>query len=361
MLRAWLHQLQRLGFSCALWLLQVVQSHLVSATADPAGMSGPPSAPAAVPGVSGLQQHQEASRSGRRRRCSSSDGTDRRSKERPRGRSPSPGPSSRRREKHYRSSSSASEEDRADVSPPRAGRAPGGAPRDFRSAPADDRLPRPGPSGCTSRSSTRAERYRPGAGRRSPSPSGAADDDRSSAFDTVDFDRDDSFRSVLALIQNFHAMEEPASIPSTLCKTSLASIYGLMSETSPAFHLPVSPLVRSLLDDTNLALSKFLEDQTVHGFCPCPVAAIEGTTVPPLPLFLDRIQSHLVTVLPLSPSRKPVRLGNVPFPCPPHRSPRWRPCFLECVRSHLGWTGGCRRAGASESIYRTRFVPTSNG
>ena len=97
-----------------------------------------------------------------------------------------------------------------------------------------------------------------------------ADDDRSSAFDTVDFDRDDSFRSVLGLIRNFHAMEEPSGIPSTRCKTSLASIYGLMSETSPAFHLPVFALVRSLFDDTNLALSKFLEDQTVHGFLPVP-------------------------------------------------------------------------------------------
>ena len=44
----------------------------------------------------------------------------------------------------------------------------------------------------------------------------------------------------------------------------------LMSETSPAFHLPTSPLMRSLLDDTNLALSKFLEDQTMHGFLPVP-------------------------------------------------------------------------------------------
>ena len=65
-------------------------------------------------------------------------------------------------------------------------------------------------------------------------------------------------------------MEEPAGVPSARCKTSLALIYGLMSETSPAFHLPTSPLVRSLLDDTNLALSKFLEDRTVHGFLPVP-------------------------------------------------------------------------------------------
>ena len=65
-------------------------------------------------------------------------------------------------------------------------------------------------------------------------------------------------------------MEEPAGVPSAQCKTSLASIYGLMTEISPAFSLPASPLVRSLLDDTNLALAKFLEDQTVHGFLPVP-------------------------------------------------------------------------------------------
>ena len=97
-----------------------------------------------------------------------------------------------------------------------------------------------------------------------------ADDDRSSAFDALDIDRDDSFQSVLALIRNFHSMEEPAGVPASRCKTSLASIYGLMSESSLAFHLPTSPLVWSLLDDTNLALSKFLEDQTVHGFLPMP-------------------------------------------------------------------------------------------
>ena len=104
----------------------------------------------------------------------------------------------------------------------------------------------------------------------SPAPSGKADDDRSSALDALDIDRDDSFQSVLALIQNFHNIEEPAGVPSARCKTSLASIYGLMSETSPAFHLTTSPLTWSLLDDTNLALSKFLEDQTEHGFLPVP-------------------------------------------------------------------------------------------
>ena len=222
-------------------------------------------APAAVPGVSGEQQRRVESRSRRRCSRSSSDGTDRRAKKRARRRSP-PGPSSRRWGRHYRSSSDSSEEDRADVSPPRSGRAPGGTPGGARSSRAYDRSPRPG----TSQSYARDDRYRSGAGRRSPAPSVAADDDRSSAFESVDFDRDDSFRSVLGLIRSFHGMEEPAGVPSARCKISLASAYGLMSEVSPAFTLPASPFVRSFLDDTNLALAKFLEDQTVHGFLPVP-------------------------------------------------------------------------------------------
>ena len=239
-----------------------------AATAAPAGAVDPSAASAAVPGSSGRQQRQEVSRSSGRRRRSSSDGTGRAKKKRPRDRSPSPGHSSRRRVKSYRSSSDSSEDDRAETPPPISGRAPGGTPGDSRPAPAGDRSPRPGPLGWRPWSSAGAERYRSGfGGRLSPAPSGEADDDRSSA---LDIDRDDSFRSVLALIRNFHSMEEPAGVPSARCKTSLASIYGLMSETSPAFHLPTSPLMRSLLDDTNLALSKFLEDHTVHGFLPVP-------------------------------------------------------------------------------------------
>ena len=235
-------------------------------TVTPAGAGVSPAALAAVPGVSGEQQRRVESRSRRCRGRSSSDGTDRRSKKRARRRSPSPGPSSRRRERHYRSSSGSSEEDRTDVSPPRSGRAPGGTPGGARSSRAYDRSPRPG----TSRSYARDDRYRSGAGRRSPAPSGAADDDRSSAFESVDFDWEDSFRSVLGLIRSFHGMEKLAGVASAHCKTSLASAYGLMSEVSTAFTLPASPLVRLLLDDTNLALAKFLEDQTMHDFLPVP-------------------------------------------------------------------------------------------
>ena len=211
-----------------------------AATAVPAGVVGPP---AAVPGLSGRQQRQEVSRCGRRRRRLSSDGTGRESKKRPRGRSPSPGPS-RHQERSYRSSSESSEDARAETSPPRAGHAPGDTPGDSRPTPAGDRSPCPGPSGWTALLSAGAKRFRSGVGgRRSPSPSGVADDDHSSAFDEVDFDRHDSFRSVLGLIRSFHNMEEPAGIPSARYKTSLVSIYGLMVETSPTFHLPTSPLM----------------------------------------------------------------------------------------------------------------------
>ena len=40
-----------------------------------------------------------------------------------------------------------------------------------------------------------------GTRRLSPGPSGVADDDRSTTFESVDFARDDSFRAVLALIR----------------------------------------------------------------------------------------------------------------------------------------------------------------
>ena len=238
---------------------------ICAAAVTPAGAGVLPAAPAAVPGVSGEQQRQVESRLRGRRSRSSSDGTDRRAKKQSRRRSPSPERSSCRRGRRYRTSSDLSEEDRADASPPRSRRAHGGArtggsSRDF------DRSPHPG----TSRSSVREERYRSGASRRSPVPSGVVDDDRSSTFESVDFAQDDSFRAVLGLIREFHDMAEPASVPAAQCKTSLASAYGLMSESSPAFTLPVSPLLSTLLLDINSDLSKFLEDQTVHGFLPVP-------------------------------------------------------------------------------------------
>ena len=180
-----------------------------AAAATPAGAGVSPDAPAAVPGVSGEQQRRVRSRSRGLRSRSSSERTDRRAKKRSRRRSPSPERSSRRRGKRYRSSSDSSEGDRADASPPQARHAHGGA-RTGGSAWDFDRP----------RSSARVEPNRSGARRRSPVPSGVADNDRSSTFESVDFARDDSFRAVLGLIREFHDMAEPA----TGCQPAVASV-----------------------------------------------------------------------------------------------------------------------------------------
>ena len=174
------------------------------------------------------------------------------------------------------SSESSDAEKRVNAMPPPPAGRPGigGSPsKGDRSASDRDRSPQPGPSGLGSgsQSATGAARSRSGyGGHSSPAPSGAAEDDCSSTFDLVDLDRDDSFRAVLCLIWEFHSMEEPASVAPNQCKTSLAPVYGLQSEPSPALHLPLSPLLRSLLEDTNSVLSKSVEDQTAKGFLPVP-------------------------------------------------------------------------------------------
>ena len=223
--------------------------------APPAGAGVLPDASDALPSVSGEHRRRVRSRSRGRRSRSSSDRTDRRAKKRSRRGSPSPERSSRRREERYRSSSESSEDERAAASSPRARRAhAGGSTWDYG---------RP-------RSYARVDPDQSGTRRRSPGPSGVAEDDRSTTFESVDFARDDSFRAVLGLIREFHDMVEPATVPGARCKTSLASAYGLAADSYPAFSLPLSPLLSTLLMDINSDLSKFMEDQTVHGFLPVP-------------------------------------------------------------------------------------------
>ena len=222
--------------------------------APPAGAGVLPDASDALPSVSGERRRRVRSRSRDRRSRSSNDRTDRRAKKRSRRGSPSPERSSRRREKRYRSSSDSSEDVRAAASSPRARRAHGGA--------------RAGGSTWDygrSRSYARVDPSQSGTHRRSPGPSGVAEDDRSTTFESVDFARDDSFRAVLGLIREFHDMAEPATVPGARCKTSLASAYGLAADSYPSFSLPLSPLLSTLLMDINSDLSKFMEDQTVPG------------------------------------------------------------------------------------------------
>ena len=99
---------------------------------------------------------------------------------------PSPERSSRHREKRYRSSSESSEDERAAASSPRARRAHGGA----RAGGSTWDYGRP-------RSYARVDPGQSGTHRRSPGPSGVAEDDRSTTFESVDFARDDSFRGCL--------------------------------------------------------------------------------------------------------------------------------------------------------------------
>ena len=223
--------------------------------APPAGAGVLPDVSDALPSVSGERRRRMRSRSRDRRSRSSSDRTDRRAKKRSRRGSPSPERSSRRREKRYRSSSDSSEDVRAAASSPRSRRArTGGSTWDY----------------GRSRSNARVDPSQSGTHRRSPGPSGVAEDDRSTTFESVEFARDDSFRAVLGLIREFHDMAEPATVPAARCKTSLASAFGLAADSYPSFALPLSPLLSTLLMDINSDLSKFMEDQTVHGFLPVP-------------------------------------------------------------------------------------------
>ena len=94
-----------------------------------------------------------------------------------------------------------------------------------------------------SRSYARVDSSQSGTRHRSPGPSGVAEDDRSSTFESVDFARDVSFRAVLSLIRKFHDMGEPATVPAARCKTSLASAFGLPTDSSPFVCVASFPLV----------------------------------------------------------------------------------------------------------------------
>ena len=210
-----------------------------------------------------------------------------------------------------------------------------------RSASDSDRPPQPGPLGLGSGSQSlpgAARSHSEYGSRSSPAPSGVAEDDRFSTFDSVNLDRDDLFRFVFCLIRDFHSLGEPASVSPNRCKTSLAPVYGLQSQSSPALHLPLSTLLRSLLKDTNLALAKFMEDQTVHGFLPVPSRRHRK--------YCRTSSSSFPGLCKVPPGLASITLGqvsceNILFLCHSHRSPLWRLCSRVCVRSHPGWSGGC--------------------
>ena len=251
-----------------------------AATPDGAGVL--PDASDALPSVSGEHRRRVRSRSRGRRSRSSSDRTDRRAKKRSRRRSPSLERSSRRREKRYRSSSDSSEDERAAASSPRARRAHGGA----RAGGSTWDYGRP-------RSYARVDPDQSGTRRRSPGPSGVADDDRSTTFESVDFARDDSFRAVLALIREFHDMAEPATVQGSLQDFSCISLWfggGFISGVLVAAF----PLIIDTPDRHQLGTCpSSWRTRLCTAFFPCPVADNGGIAAPPPPLFLDPTRSRL--------------------------------------------------------------------
>ena len=215
---------------------------------------------------------QELPRSRRLRERSAALGVTRSSKSGARGCSPSPTRSSHAVQSP--ASSVVVEVDAGCLSPSRGpSDAVGGLSDGNRQGVSDVCEPRPGPSGFSVRPHSSVV---PGlsrsrlAGRFYPASLSAGEDDRSGSVLSLDPERDDSFASVLSLIREFHNMEEPAGVAPNRCKTSLAPVYGLQSESSLALHLLTSPLLESLIEDVNSALAKIVENQTVHGFIPIP-------------------------------------------------------------------------------------------
>ena len=202
------------------------------------GMVTPTSAASATGSPSRHECTRESSHPERRRRRSSGREMSRSGGKRGKGQSPSPARFARSLRVSAPSSSQSSdaEEKVSAMPPPHAGR--GGCSKCDCSESDCDRSTQPGPSGLDSgaRSATGANWSRSEyGGQSSPTPSGAADDDRSRTFVSVDMDKGDSFRSVLRLFRNFHSLEEPASVAPNQCETSLAPVYGLQSESSRLF------------------------------------------------------------------------------------------------------------------------------
>ena len=207
------------------------------------------------------------------------------------------------------------------------------------------------------RSYARVDPGQSGTHRRSPGPSGVAEDDRSTTFESVDFARDNSFRAVLGLIREFHDMAEPATVPGARCKTSLASAYGLAADSYPSFSLPLSPLLSTLLMDINSDLSKFYggpDRARLSSRARSPTAEV----LRHLPLLFPgpyTVPPGLTSITMEKASE--VRKRSVSLSASQVSSLRL--CFRVCVRSRLGWTGGCQPAAASGIFFLSNPVRIS--
>ena len=121
--------------------------------------------------------------------------------------------------------------------------------------------------------------------------SGVVEEDRDSISDSVDLDRDDSFRSVLSFIWEFHGMEELASVACNRCKTSVVPIYRLQSESSRLYTCLFPPCLVLSLRTQIWPWPNLWKTRPFTGFSLFPVVDTGGIIGPP-PLFLARIPSR---------------------------------------------------------------------
>ena len=201
-----------------------------SASVPAPGVSTPAGAASVTATPGRCERARESSRPERRRRRSSGRERSRSGGKRGRGRSPSPARSAHSASvsASFSSESSDTEEKVSVMPPPPSGRSGvgGGRSKSDCSASGRDRFPQPCPSGRGSGERS-AQRWSHSEYRCCSflAPSGAAEDDRDSSSCSVDLYRDDSFRAVFRLIQEFHSLEEPASVAPNRCKTSLGPSY----------------------------------------------------------------------------------------------------------------------------------------
>ena len=213
-----------------------VPSACSSACVPTSSVGSPAGGPTAAGPSSLSERSQESPHSERRHRRSSSGEKYHSGEKRRRARSPFPSHSSCMA---CSSNSTSSAGEQGCVMPPppasRSGTGGGLSGRDC-SGSGHDRSPCPDPSGLGlgSRSLPVPDLSCLGYGGRAPPPpppplSGVGDEDHSSAVDSLNSERDDSFWSVLRPIQEFHSLEEQAIVAPNQCKTSLAPVYGLQS------------------------------------------------------------------------------------------------------------------------------------
>ena len=119
------------------------------------------------------------------------------------------------------------------------------------------------------------------------------------------------------------------------------------------------PYYRHSWSTSTRDLSKFIEDQTVHGFLPVPrlrQRRYYGTSTSSFPGPYS-VPPGMTSITMEKASE--VRKRSVSLSASQVSSMRL--CFLVCVRLRLGWTGGCQPAVATEIFFLSNPVRTSRG